>query len=97
MANKKQKNWYYVMVLTSEGPKFVTSLGEGKTAYWDKLKAPKEFSKEWAEDLAFGLQVNGHMAYSVCMKFALDHQPYYYERGHFEWKEDEPVEKQNEG
>ena len=81
----KKKNWYYVLVLTEHGPSFVTSIGDGKTAYWNKSEKPKEFSQSWADDIAFGLQVNGYNAFMVCMRYELDHQPYRYEMGQFEW------------
>ena len=85
----KQTKWYYVLVLTNQGPVFVTKIGEHKTAYWDKNEKPKEFSKSWAEDLAFGLMVNGYSAFTVSNNFELDTQPYRYDIGHFEWKNEE--------
>ena len=92
MATKKQTKWHYVLVLTEEGPKFVTGIGEGKTAFWNKLEKPREFSDSWADDLAIGLCANGYMAYHVVMKFELDTHPYFYSKGHFEWKWDEKEE-----
>ena len=96
MATKKQTRWYYVLVLTNGGPVFVTKIGEGKTAYWDKNEKPKEFSKEWAEDLAFGLMVNGYTAFAVTNKFELDTQPYRYNVGKFEWVMNEEKEETEE-
>ena len=88
----KEKTYNYVLVLTHEGPKFVTSIGEGKTAHWDKLEAPKEMPLDFARDMALGLTWNGHVAFAVSSRFALDTQPYLYSKGHFEWKYDEETE-----
>ena len=87
----KQTRWHYVLVLTNHGPVFVTKIGEHKTAYWNDSEKPKEFSKEWAEDLAFGLTVNGYCAFAVTTRYELDNQPYRYNMGQFEWisKEEE--------
>ena len=85
MATKKQKEFWYVLVLTETGPTFVTSLGEGKTAYWNKSEKPYEFSKAWAKDLCIGLTWNGYTSFTVCSPFEIDRQPYLYEKGHFEW------------
>ena len=92
----KQTKWYYILVLTNQGPVFVTKLGEGKTAFWNCEETPKEFSKEWAEDVAFGLAVNGYTAYAVCTRYELDHQPYRYSEGEFEWKWNKKGENDNE-
>lgn len=98
MAQKKQKNWYYILVLTNDGPVFVTKLGEGKTAFWNCEEAPMEFSKTNAEEIAFGLACNFHVAYAVCTKYEITNQPYFYSKGHFEWVWDEKKgEKNNEG
>ena len=84
---KKQNYYYYVLVMTGHGPVFVTSVNNAdKTAYWTDTEAPKEWGKYKAEDLTMGLNLNGHLAYTVCSKFELDHQPYYYSKGGFEWK-----------
>ena len=88
MANKK--NHYYVLVMTNYGPVFVTKVNNAnKTAEWNKLEKPKEFEKFWAEDLTLGLNLNFHMAFTICSKFEIDYQPYRYEAGEFEWKENE--------
>ena len=79
MATKK-KIHYYVLVISNEGPKFVTSVNNcDRTAEWNYKDKPMEFDKYWAEDLALGLAVNGHMAYTVAQKWELDSQPYRYE------------------
>lgn len=84
---KKTKFWY-VLVLTDEGPKFVTSVDYStKEAKWIKTDKPLELSEPWAKDMALGLCWNGYMAYSICQSFQLDNQPYFYNKGHFEWIE----------
>lgn len=96
MATKKQKEWWYVLVLTNEGPKFVTDVKyEGRTAQWDKLAKPYLLDREGAKQLALGLTWNGNVAFAVCQSFELDQQPYRYQLGHFEWKYDN-TEQDNE-
>ena len=86
----KKQNYYYVLVMTNNGPVFVTKVNNAnKTAEWNKLEKPKEFTKFWAEDLTLGLNLNFNMAFTVCSKFEIDYQPYYYNKGQFEWKEKE--------
>ena len=83
----KKKNYWYVLVLTSEGAKFVTKINySDKTAEWDGVAKPLEMDMSRAKDLAFGLMCNFHQAYPVCSPIELDAQPYYYSKGHFEWK-----------
>ena len=82
----KKKNYYYVMVLTEEGPKYVTSIGDHHTAHWDMLEKPMEFSKEWAEDITRGLLLNFINAVMVVMPIEIDNQPFRYNKGKFEWK-----------
>ena len=77
MAQKK-KNYWYVLVLTDVGPKFVTSVEYSpKIAHWDKLEKPLELGESGAKDLALGLNANFFTAYPVCMPFEVTHQPYY--------------------
>lgn len=82
----KKQNYWYVLVMTDNGPVFVTGVSEHKVAHWEKDKAPKEFSSEYAKDMAFGLMVNSYLAYPVCTRFELNTQPYRYDIGEFEWK-----------
>ena len=84
MANTT-KNHYYVLVLTMEGAMFVTGTEGHKTALWDRMGTPMEFSKEYANDMAIGLTWNGSTAFVVVSKFELDVQPFLYSKGHFEW------------
>ena len=83
----KKKNFYYVLVLTAEGPTFVTEVSyRTKIAEWKKDQKPLDFSKEAAEDLAFGLTANFWSAYAIHSRFEITEQPYKYDLGHFEWK-----------
>ena len=82
----KKQNWYYVLVLSDDGPVFVTDIDyRSKVAHWDKTEKPLTMDKYRAEDLTMGLNLNFHMAFTVCSKFELDTQPYRYSEGHFEW------------
>lgn len=76
MANKK--NFHYVLVFTDEGPVYVTSVDNAtRTAWWEKDKEPTALPKYYAEDLVWGLGLNGHLAVLVTSKFELT-QPYNY-------------------
>ena len=75
----KKKNYWYVLVMTSEGPKYVTDVHCGtKEAVWDKFEKPLELAKETAQDLAWALRVNGYNAVAVCQNFEITSQPFYY-------------------
>lgn len=80
-----KKNYYYVLVMTEEGPVFVTGFGEHHTCYWNAEKAPKTMMREYAGEVAMGLRLNGTSAYLVTMPYEVDTQPYFYEKGHFKW------------
>ena len=95
--NNKEEHWY-ILVLTDEGPKFLTKLLGHKDAEWDMLQPPLELSEIMAKEIAFGLMVNFYMAYPVCAPIELSSQPYFYSKGKFNWEwnkegEDEPDEK----
>lgn len=94
MAAKKKH--YYVLVITDEGPKFVTDICFGnRTAKWDYKEKPLELDKSRAEDLVLGLNLNFHQSYVVVMNWELDSQPYRYEKWKMEWKaRKEPEEAQ---
>ena len=89
MATKKQTKYWYVLVLTDDGPAFVTNVDFGdKSAEWQKNEKPYELSEGWARDMTLGLNWNGHLAFTVCSQWEIDKQPYRYDAGHFEWKGD---------
>lgn len=95
MAQKK--NLYYVLVMSDDGPVFVTSIEYAtKYAHWDKLEKPLSLDKSSAEDLTLGLNLNFHLAFTVCSKFELDTQPYRYSDWHIEWVENEKEEQDND-
>lgn len=85
MANKK-KIHYYVLVMTDEGPKFVTDT-KGHDAYWDYKEKPMELNKTWAEEITIGLNLNMHLAYVVAQPYEIESQPYRYTDWKIEWKE----------
>lgn len=93
MANKKYH--YYILVLTTKGPVFVTGIPSRHTAEWDESKVPKEFDKEYAQDIVLGLSCNGYTAFMVQMKWEINSQPYFYDKGHFEWVWNEDEKEDN--
>ena len=93
MANKK--NYWYVLVMTDNGPTFVTSVDySSKTAHWDKVEKPLEMEKSRAQDLAIGLNLNFHSSFAVCQPFEIDSQPYRYDKGKFVWSWNEEEEEE---
>ena len=98
MATPKTKTFYYVLVFTDDGPKYVTGTGEHHTAYWDDTKKPYVMSKERAEDMTTGLLWNGFSACVVVSKLELTCQPYNYKEWQIKWEEvnnNEESEKDN--
>lgn len=93
---KGVKNHYYVLVFTDYGPVFVTGIPNRNYAEWKKEKRPMEFSKASAEDIAYGLNLNGYMAAMVVYPFEKENQLYYYENGQFQWVNKEKEEKVEE-
>lgn len=91
----KKSNYWYVLVMTDNGPVFVTNLNySDRTAEFVGTDTPKEFAdKDYADDMSMGLTLNGHLAFTVHSKFALDSQPYLYSRGKFVWKPKEEDEE----
>lgn len=87
----KKKNYWYVLVMTNAGPKFVTEVDNSqKMCYWDINEAPYEFgSKEYAKETAVCLTINLNYAMAVCSPYEISAQPYRYSDGHFEWVVDE--------
>ena len=83
MASKK--NYYYVMVCTNEGPKFVTGT-EGNWANWDIDKPPKELGRKYAKEIARGLCWNLYTAYVVVSEWDLTVHPYNYNDYEFSFK-----------
>lgn len=90
----KKKNHWYVVVMANDGAVFVTENDWAERyAHWNKDEKPLEMGESLAKDLAFGLQCNWHNAYAVCSPVEIEHQPYRYDAGHFEWVFDEKQEE----
>ncbi len=83
----RKSNYWYVLVITDDGPVFVTDILKAKqAAEHDKCKPPMELDKVTAQDLAIGLSMNFTPAYAICNPFPIDAQPFRYDLGHLEWK-----------
>lgn len=91
MATKKT-NYWYVLVLTESGAKFVTKILPKKWCEWDELGAPLEMSQSMAKNLATGLMLNFNTAFPVCSPIELDKQPYNYKDYKIEWVKKENTE-----
>jgi len=75
-----KKYHYYVLVFSSTGPTYVTSIDHSnKYAHWDKDKAPLELSAGYAEDLVMGLNMNFNSAVLIKSVREITGQPYNYE------------------
>ncbi len=86
----KKKNYHYVLVCSSEGAVFVTGISNAnKCAFWDKSEKPLEMGEYKASDIALGLSANFYNAYHIKSAFEITTQPYFYDKGHFEWVWDE--------
>lgn len=89
MAGKKKYHWY-VLVMSNDGPKFVTKINwADKTAEWDYKEAPLELDKSTAQDLAWALTLNWHIAFAVCTQFEVSGHPYIYDRYDLQFVEKE--------
>ena len=87
MAQKKKKEYWYVLVMSNNGAVFVTETNNWeRTARWDKDKKPMAFTKSDAQFLSMALTMNGHLAYAVGDTWEHDTQPYRYEVGSFYWR-----------
>lgn len=82
MAEKK--NYWYILVLTNNGPVFVTKCST-RDAEWEKLEKPISFTANVAKDTAWALRLNGYVAYAICNTYEIDNQPYLYNKGEFKW------------
>lgn len=91
MANKKT-NYWYILVLTESGAKFVTSIEPHRVACGDELGKPMEFTQTMAKDIAKGLMLNFNTAFPVCSPIELDKQPYNYKDYKIEWVKKENAE-----
>lgn len=88
MATAK-KTYYYVLVFTDEGAKYVTGFGDHNMAYWDTDEKPREVGKKYGEEIAKGLTWNGYSSVLVQSPWEITSHPYNYDEWHIEWKENE--------
>lgn len=95
MSNPRKKH-YYVLVLTDEGPVFMTQINrDNKTVEYKQNQPPLEVTKIVAEDIAMGLRANLICAFAVTSTVSMLKQLFKYEKGHFEWIND--ADKTNDG
>lgn len=87
----RNKFYYYVLVMTGEGPVFVTGIDiRTNMAYWDKMKEPYCFgttanARDEAQRLVAGLNWNGNPSYVIQKVTEQTYQPFMYENGHFKF------------
>ena len=75
----KSKYHYYVLVITNEGPKYVTEILENNWCKWNEEDAPYEMSASFAEDVYIGLCANLNYALLIKSRVKISHHPYRYE------------------
>ena len=82
----KSEEYYYILVFTDKGPKFVTESDICMLeCRWDGV-TPKQFEREDAAYMALILTRNGNYAVAIYSLYEIDTQPFDYEKGYFEWK-----------
>ncbi len=97
MRGKVEKKHFYILVLTHDGPIYVTSFGEGKTAFWNREEKPYEVSESYGQGVVLGLNWNGSMALLVQSAWEIESQPYLYDKGCFQWKWNDKEESREGG
>lgn len=80
----KKKKYHYVLVLTDNGPVFVTSV-DNRYAKWERSDKPMELGDNYASSLAVGLTVNGNIALHVVLGYELTNHIIDYKHGEFTW------------
>ena len=76
----KNKYYYYVLVFSSTGPVYMTSIDKSnKYAIWDKSKEPLEVGESYGKDLVMGLNLNLNSAVLVKSNHEIKSQPYRYD------------------
>ena len=71
----KQKHFYYIVVLSEQKAKFVTKLdNSSKSAFWNSYEKPLALSKQYAEDVAFCLNLNFHPAFVFMSFYEIEEQ-----------------------
>lgn len=75
----KKKHYFYVLVFTSEGPRYVTKVDNvNRVSHWEVDDKPLEFTRENADDMARGLTWNGNHAVVVQSLWEIENHPYNY-------------------
>lgn len=75
----KKKYYYYVLVFTNSGPKYVTKIDNNtREAYWHEEDKPFHMTKDDAEFLAMGLTLNGNSSVMITSTYKIDNHPYNY-------------------
>lgn len=94
MSKSTKKNYYYVLVFTNNGPKFVTKVDNSdRTAEWNTNEKPLEMTKSWAEGLTLGLRCNFFTAFTVCTPIPQESHGYNYDEYEIDFKEKESEDK----
>lgn len=76
----KHKYYYYVLVFTSEGPKFVTKINHSdRTAEWKTTEKPLLLTMSQADDLTLGLRCNFFTAFTVKSPIEIESHGYNYD------------------
>ena len=75
---KANKYYYYIVVFTVSGPRYVTGIGEHNTALWELDKEPMQFSKEFGRNVVLGLTLNFWNCGLVEVPIDLHSHPYNY-------------------
>ena len=71
----KQKHFYYIVVLSEQKAKFVTKLENAtKCAHWNSNEKPLALSKQYAEDVAFCLNLNFYPAFVFMSFYEIEEQ-----------------------
>lgn len=84
MAKKK---YYYVLVCNTKYVCFVTKIDNAnRVSYWDYKEKPLLMTKSRAEDMALGLNLNGHIAFVVSSDFEIEYHPYNYQNYYMYFK-----------
>lgn len=93
MARKKY--YYYVLVFTDAGPKYVTSIDSAdRVAHWNVDEKPRSMTKDDAEFLAVALTWNGNSAVMVTSTYEIESHPYNYADYKIEFVEKEDAENE---
>ena len=86
----KKKYYYYVLVFTPVGPRYVTALDYyNKDAFWNVDDKPMVMTKDNAEFLAVALTWNGNHSVMVTSTYEIEGHPYNYSEYEIKWEKKE--------